>query len=54
MVYYGLAPNLPNFLNPNHVMNTLISPSYWRGLAQDTPLDLILWYIAKTIPNFLE
>ena len=23
-----------------------------RGPAQDVPFDLILWYIAKTIPNF--
>ena len=22
------SPNLPNFLNPNHVLNTLISPHY--------------------------
>ena len=27
---------------------------YGRGLAQYAPFDLILWYIAKTIPTLLE
>ena len=26
----------------------------WRVSAQDVPFDIILWYIEKTIPTFLE
>ena len=26
----------------------------WCGAAQDVSIDLILWYIAKTIPTLLE
>ena len=36
------SPNLPNLLNPNHVLNTLISPqlhSVWMGQQKETHVD---------------
>ena len=31
------SPNLPNFQNPNHMLNTLISPLCWVIFNQDYP-----------------
>ena len=41
-------PNIPNFLNPNHVLNTLISPLYARsadsrGYGIPRPQCFTLW-----------